>query len=506
MNHIISIINKDNKDYNFLKLGFITRIIEGREKIDIKSILSETEIILYNDYIKRFQKYDDEVGLLYSDINGKIKKEIGFRFFTNSFPLDSNNFSSEIIGGTKFFKYGYIGALAYLHSHYLENKNEIFNSIKKIITDNNENPSPIAEKWGFSETDIDISTNWQMYVEYLLDREIKGFKDFLKAIDELQVIQTSLEFSPHYKILLKEKKDIEDSIKYAKRIQESLLPNIDAIHNRLRGLSVFYKPKDQLSGDFFFYREFKDLTIIGCGDCTGHGVPGALLTVLSINIMNQILDSTDITKITPSIFLKEVDAQMTNTLNRNYNEFNTKRKNLLTDLSEVERYDSKESVSILSDGLELGICFIYGKQEIIYSGAGISLYILNNNKITEIKQRTNRGIGGLFEFNKTFEETRVNCNSNDVYFLTTDGIIDQFGGDDGRKLMKKRFVEILEVIGYESLISSLKWSFFLDAWLNGCSHQSIISDFKKRSFTFGSIINLNFHKQIDDITIVTFQV
>lgn len=506
MKPIISNFNKNEKQYTFLKLGFITRLIEEKEIVSSKFTLSESELSLHAEYFKKIENYKKDVDWIIADINGNIKKEISSIFFSNKIFYDSKGFADELSIGRSFFIGGYLGALVYLSS-ISENKEKKISAINNILKKYNTTPSPIAKKWGFSDIEIGFIINWKSFVDFLINRKITGCDDFLIAVDELLLVQKNVQHIPEYKKIINHLQGKEDSIRYAKRIQESLLPNVEFIKKRLRSYSLCFKPKDILSGDFHLFKEYGDITIIACGDCTGHGVPGALLTVLSINIIDQILDSNKDKLLTPALLMSMLDKVIINSLNRNYNPVKGDVKELIDNLLVPEKYDSKEPVTLVADGLELAVCFINkAKKEIVFCGAGLSLFILNDNNIYEVKQRKNKGIGGFFEFNRTFEETKLSFNNEDVFILSTDGIMDQFGGIDGSKLMKKRFKEITKTISQEPSESALKWSFFLDAWLNGLSFEKIQSDLSNNSFTFGDINTLNYFDQIDDITVISFRV
>ena len=207
--------------------------------------------------------------------------------------------------------------------------------------------------------------------------------------------------------------------------------------------------------------------------------------------------------LSPSFLMTKLDKSITNTLNKNNLDLTTSfyQEKIIKD------YNSSESVSIINDGLDIAICFIDKKsKELTFSGAGLSLYRIQGDDVNEIRQRENKGLGGLFCFDKKFNETKVQLNDDDLIVLTTDGIIDQFGGERGKKLLKKRFKEMIKIIGEDSLESSLKWEFFLSGWLNGYGFEEIKTDFINNSISLGNINSLKYNNQVDDITIVSFKI
>ena len=234
----------------------------------------------------------------------------------------------------------------------------------------------------------------------------------------------------HQKALLDEKnKEVTDSIRYAQRIQQSLLPPQDMLDILLPDHFLLYMPKDIVSGDFFWVKKLNTNEIfIAVADCTGHGVPGAMMSALSIQNLNELSGQTR----SPGELLTLLNANLKNTLNQDQEGFS-------------------------KDGLDICLCKINVKEKkITYSGANRNLNVFNHNGLrTEVKA-TKAGIGGYTNVKQVYEETDIPVEENDLIVMSTDGFADQFGGAQGKKLTTKRFKEwVTEITSSENKKSEL---------------------------------------------------
>ncbi|MGZ3931786.1 MAG: PP2C family protein-serine/threonine phosphatase [Bacteroidia bacterium] len=212
-------------------------------------------------------------------------------------------------------------------------------------------------------------------------------------------------------------KEIRDSINYAKRIQESILPADDMIAKVFDNSFVFYKPKDVVCGDFYWFTQKDDEAVIAAVDCTGHGVPGAFMTVIGNSLLNQIVNFSGVTD--PGRILTQLDKKLQETMQQHGN-------------------------IITNDGMDAAICrYRINKREITFSGAKRPLYIFKQGELIEIKG--NKSPIGSYghEYDKLFSEHKISVNKNDTIYLFSDGLQDQFGGGDGKKFMIKRFRDML---------------------------------------------------------------
>lgn len=214
--------------------------------------------------------------------------------------------------------------------------------------------------------------------------------------------------------------NIHASILYAKKIQESILIKPQGITQYFEDAFIFYQPKDIVSGDFYWFSSIGDKLIIAAVDCTGHGVPGAFMTMMGNTILNEIVNEKGITN--PADILTELNLKIHHTLNQ-------------------------DDVDNAHDGMDMAlVCIDSNQQKIIFAGANNPLYYVSNDEIIEVKA-TRRGIGG--EIDKTFVNHTLSLKDVSAFYLFSDGFQDQFGGFDDKKYMKKRFRNFLHEISTE---------------------------------------------------------
>lgn len=208
--------------------------------------------------------------------------------------------------------------------------------------------------------------------------------------------------------LLKEKnREITDSIHYAQKIQATILPrNVDD-QNKF----ILFQPKDIVSGDFYWYKKDADDMYIAAADCTGHGVPGALMSIIN----NELLNNSLINHSLPCKMLSYVNSAL---LNR---------------MAEFQR----------QDGMDIGLVKYNAKEKLIsYAGAKRPLYLVRNGILTEYKG-TKYSIGGDTPGNAEFDNTVIEVHPGDCFYITTDGFGDQFGGADDKKYGTKKLKDFL---------------------------------------------------------------
>jgi serine phosphatase RsbU (regulator of sigma subunit) len=210
---------------------------------------------------------------------------------------------------------------------------------------------------------------------------------------------------------------IMESIHYAKTIQESILPGPDVWKRALVDNFVLWRPRDIVGGDFYWLKETEQGFILVVGDCTGHGVSGALMTMAVNSILNNIVVENNIKS--PALIIKELNRQLREALNK----------------------DKKDDST--DDGLEAGICYYDSKGKLLFAGAKLSLYVASSEQITRY-DGCKSGIGYLKSiFSSEFRDVELMVNQGDQFYLTTDGYIDQNGGLNDYSFGKSRFKEII---------------------------------------------------------------
>ncbi|MCC7302929.1 MAG: tetratricopeptide repeat protein [Bacteroidia bacterium] len=217
-------------------------------------------------------------------------------------------------------------------------------------------------------------------------------------------------------VIEEKNKDILDSIRYAKRLQTSILPSHDAMKKSLGDHFVFYKPKDIVSGDYYCVFEQRDKTITAIVDCTGHGVPGAFMSILTFNILHQVIMEDRVTK--PSDIL-----------------------DLCTRLLPMRLRQQGDAMG--SDGMDIAIAaFDRNKTIVEFAGAFNPLWIIRDGTVKEL-QADKISIGSENALAGSFTPQSLTLQKGDSIYLFSDGYADQFGGEKGKKLMTRNFRNLL---------------------------------------------------------------
>ena len=223
-------------------------------------------------------------------------------------------------------------------------------------------------------------------------------------------------------------KEIMDSINYAQRIQAALLKAKDHVSKHLPPHFVLYKPKNIVSGDFYWYSEKKGFVYIAVADCTGHGVPGAMLSMLGISYLNEINSSVQI--YSPAQILDLLKIKFVNELNQ------------------------IDSSITISDGMDISLLRMnLNTGDVVWSGANNPLYIHSNSELNVINS-TKQSISFTDKV-IPFVDHQISFLPDAIYYLFSDGYIDQFGGPRGKKMKQTGFQKKLKEISNESLDEQL---------------------------------------------------
>ncbi|MCW3103016.1 MAG: hypothetical protein JWO09_1456 [Bacteroidetes bacterium] len=248
------------------------------------------------------------------------------------------------------------------------------------------------------------------------EKEKQRILETQKEMLEAQVLERTFEIVEQKKVIEEKNKDITDSINYAKRIQDAILPAKELKYRIFPEAFVLFRPKDIVSGDFYWFAEKDGKRLIACCDCTGHGVPGALMSMIGNNILNQLVNENGITS--PEQILGMLDKEIRKALKQGGQE-------------------------ATKDGMDIALLCFHSEHELEYAGAQRPLWIIRNNELSEIKA-DKHSIGGLQEeAEKIFTKHRVSLSPGDCIYIFSDGFVDQFGGADGKKFMSKQFKSLL---------------------------------------------------------------
>jgi serine phosphatase RsbU (regulator of sigma subunit) len=259
--------------------------------------------------------------------------------------------------------------------------------------------------------------------------ELKGINTQLNETME-EVNQTNEELSSTLEIAHQQKEEIEaqrdkieqhnqditSSINYAKRIQNAILPTIEEINTFLPNIFILFKPRDLVSGDFYWFGIKGNKIIFAVIDCTGHGVPGAFMTLIANDLLNQIVLEKNVVE--PHKILNDLHVRV--------------RKSL------------RQSENDVSDGMEIAICTIdKWAKKVQYSGAKMDLYWVQNGEC-KTTQADNYPIGGeQREAKREFSLNEIDITLPTTLYMSSDGYRDQFGGVNDKRFMSKNFRNLL---------------------------------------------------------------
>lgn len=262
---------------------------------------------------------------------------------------------------------------------------------------------------------ISIRTRNLKKTQQMLSQQVDERTKELREEKE-KVEHVNLELGEQKKVVEIVNKNITDSINYAKKIQEAILPKGNKLERYENNLGILYIPKDVVSGDFYWFDKLEDKLIVAAADCTGHGVPGAFMSMIGVNNLNQIILENKETN--PSKILSQLNVA----------------------IKKVLRQDDVGSKS--RDGMDISICsFDTKKKTVQYAGAFRPLIYIRNNELVELKGSRNP-IGGNAPSDFIYELNEIEIKEGDVFYMFSDGYPDQFGGIKGKKFMNKRLKQL----------------------------------------------------------------
>lgn len=254
-----------------------------------------------------------------------------------------------------------------------------------------------------------IYNRYRMKKKSHADLEVRN-QQIMQQKEEIEAQRDEIEIQKH----LVEEKNLEvmDSIRYAKRIQAAILPRADYIDSFLSDYFIIFKPKDIVSGDYYWMTKRGNWLVIVAADCTGHGVPGAFMSMLGISFLNEIVSKPHVT--TAALALNDLRAYV------------------------VKSLQQKGLVGEQKDGMDLVFTAINTDTlEMHFAGANNPLYHVRNGELTEYK--ADKMPIAIYEEMKPFTDNIIQLQKGDSIYMSSDGYEDQFGGPKGKKFMSKQF-------------------------------------------------------------------
>ncbi len=271
--------------------------------------------------------------------------------------------------------------------------------------------------------------------ESIIDQLRTREEQLTKLVDE-----RTKELQIKNELITVKNREITDNVNYAKRIQSAILPDLNKVYESFGNSFVLYLPKDIVSGDFYSFFKIENTAIIIAADCTGHGVTGAFLSVVGNSLLTQIISERKITD--PGKILDCLHEEMINILNQRNTES--------------------------TDGMDIAICSYESSSKILkYAGANRPLWLIRNSEL--IVYTPNKfPVGGLqITHEESFMTHEIRLEKNDAYYIFSDGYADQFGGENGKKLMTKKFKELLLSIQHLNMAEQKFFlTDYLEKWMN----------------------------------------
>jgi serine phosphatase RsbU (regulator of sigma subunit) len=240
--------------------------------------------------------------------------------------------------------------------------------------------------------------------------------------------------------------ELNESIIYAKRIQEGMMLKEKHLARLFEESFILFKPKDIVSGDFYWFTKIGHKIIIAVADCTGHGIPGAFMSVLGISLLNQIVIEEKNTDV--SFILQRLDHKLKKAFGYSNELFEESKR--------------------LYDGMDIALCCIDPeKQEFYFAGAFRPLYHISGNVLTRI-EGSRYPIGGMqLEAARDYQHKTVSYTAGDKLYLFTDGYADQFGGKNNKKFMTANYRNILvKTARFSMQTQKMELERFFNEWKN----------------------------------------
>ncbi|MBA3706483.1 MAG: tetratricopeptide repeat protein, partial [Bacteroidetes bacterium] len=418
-----NILNKKNAEKLYIKaLENDFKCLEIGKEINDKSMICSTFSVIGDIYLQQ-NKLQESYNYLMQAL--QLAKEIGKK---NSVQASYESLSNLFIS-----QHDYKKALEY-HKLYSDLKDTLLNETSgKQIAEMNAKYDTEKKDKELIQKDVEITKQQSESEKRQTQRNvfIIGFGLVLllsvivfRSYRQKKEVNAILEVKN--KAINKQNTEIEkkntvitDSIEYARNIQQAILPTEQELKKHFQNYFILYKPKDIVSGDFYWIHEQEDNLLFAVADCTGHGVPGAFMSLMGHNLLREIVSNKN--SFDPSEILNELNLKVLKTL----------------------KQDSKNTSA--KYGMDIALIFVDKKRNTIeFAGAHNPLYIVRNKECIQLKADA-RSIGSSMEKEeKGFSKQFFQLQKGDMLYLFSDGYTDQKGGTDGKKLFSKPFRELLQ--------------------------------------------------------------
>lgn len=366
--------------------------------------------------------------------DASLKHILSYRNNSITFEFSALDFSNESLNQYRYFLEGFDSEW----SHWKNETKAVYTNLPegkytfRVKAKNIFNQESIEATYEFSITPPWYRT-WWAYVLYVFSSVsfIWGVVIYssrgLKAI----IRERTAEIVRQKEEIEDKNRNITDSINYAKRIQEAILPDYELMHSRFPESFILYRPKDIVAGDFYWFAEKDRKFIVAACDCTGHGVPGAFMSLIGYSLLNEVL----------------LEKTFTNPANA----LDSLKHGIIKSLGQTgQEGEQKDGMDMSLVTLELELSGKKMNQKLNYAGANNPLYLIRKGALIELSA-DKMPIGIYLGVDKPFSNKEMLLEPGDTFYMFSDGYADQFGGEEGKKFTKKRFKDTLLSIQHEPM-------------------------------------------------------
>lgn len=380
--------HRSNSSYNLYELNDTLKNYEAALKyLKIHHRLKDSMVVIENKrlFVDAKTKYETD---LITTKNTLLNKQNTL----NEIQIEKNRYSFFLLFSSLVLLGGIAGFIFYRY----RNKSKT----ALILQNHNNEIHSMNQELRLANTEI---TEKNIIIE-------NAFEELSANMEQIQSQKNEIELRNN---------KIHESILYASQIQSAILPTPKLLNSIFKDSFIYFQPRDIVSGDFYWVNQIEEQVFICVADCTGHGVPGALMSIVGSNALNNAVFGRKLSD--PSAILHDIDSYMKNALQQD------------------EKSESK-------DGMDIGLC-VLTNEKCLFAGAGRPLYVLkkNTNSPDEIEEYKGDKypIGGAQHDNKAFTTHIIDIRKGDRVFLFSDGVTDQFGGTNKRKLTPKKLKKII---------------------------------------------------------------
>jgi len=282
-----------------------------------------------------------------------------------------------------------------------------------------------------------------------LEKYVIKLKDYNETLEQkvldrtIELENKKNEIQIQHDLLVKQKRDITDSLNYASLIQQALLQSDNVLKLNFKDHFILFKPRDIVSGDFYWFRQIDNLIYIVAADCTGHGVPGAFMSILGISLLNEII--TKCHQMKANEILNELRQRVINSLNQ------------------------KGQKAQTHDGMDIAFCIFDSEKKIIqFAGANNPFYLIRQieDRFELFETKADKMPIGIHPKDHiSFSNFEIQLQENDSIYIFSDGYVSQFGGEKCEKIKMKPFQELLSKIHNLPMNQQKhKLDYFLSDW------------------------------------------